>query len=243
MRSSIPVIIAGAGPTGLTLSKLLSQLGINNLLLESAPALTKHPQVSNDPIASNLSSTVYMYKSMSCMVLPALQAHFINNRTMEIFRQMRGTGGNIAAEVVKLSPPLREWRKFIYCESMTGNILGEVDHFKVHASLSFAVILLVTLARSCQAYTNKYSLGRKGQDGPRMHHLSPEPVAHLSQHRLLPILLRSATASDALADLRFGHAVSRVEHLPSGNVLLTVAEKEVWPLATLLCTVQVLSCL
>ncbi len=63
-----------------------------------------------------------------------------------------------------------------------------------------------------------------------MHHLSPEPVAHLSQHRLLPILLKSATAHDSLGDLRFGHAVSRLEHLPSGNVLLTVDEKEVWPL-------------
>ncbi|EIE25479.1 hypothetical protein COCSUDRAFT_1587, partial [Coccomyxa subellipsoidea C-169] len=154
--SSIPVIIAGAGPTGLTLSRLLSQLGVKNLLLERGPALTKHPQ-----------------------------AHFINNRTMEIFRQMRGTESDVAAEVVKLSPPLREWRKFIYCESMTGNILGEVDHFK-------------------------------GQQGARMHHLSPEPVAHLSQHRLLPILLKSATAHDSLGDLRFGHAVSRVEHLPCG---------------------------
>lgn len=38
---------------------------------------------------------------------------------------------NVAASVSKLSPPLRDWRKFIYCESMTGNILGEVDHFQV----------------------------------------------------------------------------------------------------------------
>lgn len=49
---------------------------------------------------------------------------------------MRGTESNVAAEVVKLSPPLREWRKFIYCESMTGNILGEVDHFKVCGAYS-----------------------------------------------------------------------------------------------------------
>lgn len=41
-----PVIIAGAGPTGLTLSTLLSQFGIPSLLLERAQALTTHPQVT-----------------------------------------------------------------------------------------------------------------------------------------------------------------------------------------------------
>ena len=62
-----------------------------------------------------------------------LQAHFINNRTMEIFRHMRGMpdGRSLAANVAAASPPLQEWRKFIYCESATGTILGEVDHFKV----------------------------------------------------------------------------------------------------------------
>lgn len=41
-----PVIIVGAGPTGLTLSRLLSQQGVRSLLLERAPALTTHPQVA-----------------------------------------------------------------------------------------------------------------------------------------------------------------------------------------------------
>jgi hypothetical protein len=27
-------------------------------------------------------------------------------------------------------PPLEQWRKFIYCESMTGRAYGEVDHFE-----------------------------------------------------------------------------------------------------------------
>ncbi len=62
-----------------------------------------------------------------------MQAHFINNRTMEVFRQMRTKDSSVAAEVLKHSPLLRDWRKFIYCESLTGNILGEVDHFKVCA--------------------------------------------------------------------------------------------------------------
>ena len=41
----VPVVIAGAGPTGLTLSILLGQLGIPNLVLDRAPALPNHPQV------------------------------------------------------------------------------------------------------------------------------------------------------------------------------------------------------
>ena len=40
-----PVVIVGAGPTGLTLSALLSRMGVRSLLLESAAALTQHPQV------------------------------------------------------------------------------------------------------------------------------------------------------------------------------------------------------
>lgn len=45
MEQAAPVVIVGAGPTGLTLSRLLSQLGVRSLLLERAPALTTHPQV------------------------------------------------------------------------------------------------------------------------------------------------------------------------------------------------------
>lgn len=62
-----------------------------------------------------------------------MQAHYINNRTMEIFRQMPGVDGHatLAAAVAARCPPLLEWRKFIYCESVTGQIIGEVDHFKV----------------------------------------------------------------------------------------------------------------
>ena len=57
-----------------------------------------------------------------------IQAHYINTRTMEVFRSM---GGGLAAEVARQSPPLDQWRSFVYCESVTGNILGSVDHFPV----------------------------------------------------------------------------------------------------------------
>ena len=41
----VPVVIVGAGPTGLTLSKLLSQLGVQSLVMERASKVTSHPQV------------------------------------------------------------------------------------------------------------------------------------------------------------------------------------------------------
>ncbi len=46
---------------------------------------------------------------------------------MEVFRPLDG----LAEEVTALSPPLEQWRKFIYCERVTGSIYGEVDHFRV----------------------------------------------------------------------------------------------------------------
>lgn len=62
-----------------------------------------------------------------------------------------------------------------------------------------------------------------------MQNLSPEPVAHLSQHRLLPVLLKSATAPDALGEVQFGHAVRKVKSMPNGKVYMTVAEVKVRP--------------
>eukprot|EP00775_Hariotina_reticulata_P010552 gene10552-10712_t len=125
----VPVVIVGAGPTGLLLSCLLSQYGIKHVVLEKAHQLTQHPQ-----------------------------AHFINNRTMEVFRGLPG----LSSAVQALSPPLAQWRRFVYCQSlMAGQLLGTVDHFP-------------------------------GQSAPLHPLMSPEPVTHLSQHRLLPLLLQQA---------------------------------------------------
>jgi hypothetical protein len=56
---AVPVLIVGGGPVGLTLSILLSRLGVDSLLVERHASPTTHPQ-----------------------------AHFINNRTMEVFRPL-----------------------------------------------------------------------------------------------------------------------------------------------------------
>ncbi|ESW35727.1 hypothetical protein PHAVU_001G259800 [Phaseolus vulgaris] len=92
-----PVLIIGAGPVGLVLSILLTKLGINCTVLERNRAFSKHPQ-----------------------------AHFINNRSMEIFRKIDG----LVEEIQSSQPPVDLWRKFIYCTSLSGSILGSVDHIQ-----------------------------------------------------------------------------------------------------------------
>ncbi|KAL6998235.1 hypothetical protein U1Q18_008361 [Sarracenia purpurea var. burkii] len=54
------------------------------------------------------------------------QAHFINNRSMEVFRKLDG----LAEEIQRSQPPVDFWRKFIYCTSLSGSILGSVDHMQ-----------------------------------------------------------------------------------------------------------------
>ncbi|KAK2389322.1 2,4-dichlorophenol 6-monooxygenase [Trifolium repens] len=93
----LPVLIIGAGPVGLVLSILLTKLGINCTVLEKNKAFSKHPQ-----------------------------AHFINNRSMEIFRKIDG----LVEEIQRSQPPVDLWRKFVYCTSLSGSILGSVDHIQ-----------------------------------------------------------------------------------------------------------------
>ncbi|VVA92426.1 unnamed protein product [Arabis nemorensis] len=93
----LPVLIVGAGPVGLVLSILLTKLGVECALVDKATSFSKHPQ-----------------------------AHFINNRSMEIFRKLHG----LAEEIERSQPPVDLWRKFIYCTSLSGSTLGTVDHMQ-----------------------------------------------------------------------------------------------------------------
>ncbi|KAJ9169370.1 hypothetical protein P3X46_017573 [Hevea brasiliensis] len=95
--SILPVLIVGAGPVGLVLSILLTKLGVKCAILEKSKAFSSHPQ-----------------------------AHFINNRSMEVFRKLDG----LAEEIRSSQPPVELWRKFIYCTSLTGSIIGSVDHMQ-----------------------------------------------------------------------------------------------------------------
>ena len=67
----VPVLIVGGGATGLTLSALLSRYGVRSLLVERNPSTCDHPQ-----------------------------AHVINRRSMEIFRQM-----GLASEIQRHALP------------------------------------------------------------------------------------------------------------------------------------------
>lgn len=64
----VPVIIAGAGPTGLTTALLLAKYGVRSMVLEKSKTITDHPQ-----------------------------AHFINMRCMEVFRSMGGAAAAVLA--------------------------------------------------------------------------------------------------------------------------------------------------
>ena len=93
--ADVPVIIVGGGPVGLTLSILLSRLGVDSLLVERRSGPTTHPQ-----------------------------AHFINNRTNEVFRPLLGLERAVTAS----QPPLEDWRRFVYCTRMIGGVeLGRVE--------------------------------------------------------------------------------------------------------------------
>ena len=128
--ADVPVVIVGGGPVGLTMSILLSRLGVDSQLVERRAAPTAHPQ-----------------------------AHFVNTRTREIFRPMLGLDDAVA----RAQPPLEDWRHFIYSTRMLGGVeLGRVDHFD-----------------------------EKGSERGYVE-ISPTSVAHLSQHRLEPMLLARA---------------------------------------------------
>lgn len=55
-----------------------------------------------------------------------------------------------------------------------------------------------------------------------MHELSPEPVAHLSQHRLVPMLLRCALDNSVNSQVRFDRSV--VEVRQSGANITVLAK-------------------
>lgn len=93
----LPVLVVGAGPVGLVLSILLTKLGVKCAVIEKSTSFSQHPQ-----------------------------AHFINNRSMELFHKLDG----VAEDIQKLQPPVDLWRKFIYCSSLSGSILGSVDHMQ-----------------------------------------------------------------------------------------------------------------
>ena len=86
--ATTPVAIVGGGPVGLTLALLLSKLGVRSTVLERLPAPSVHPQ-----------------------------AHFINVRSMEVFRSLVDREGrSVADAITRLARPRDEWSRFLYSE-------------------------------------------------------------------------------------------------------------------------------
>jgi len=125
-------LIVGAGPTGLTLSKILSTFGVDNLVVE------RHPRRAKNAVKHRGG------------------AHFINTRSVEILNNLWGrdlvasstAGGNDDS----LCPPLDQWSHFTYCSAalpMTGHFArlnqfapqivskmrGWSEYFPVHLGL------------------------------------------------------------------------------------------------------------
>ena len=91
------VCVVGGGPTGLALSALLSRHGVASATLERRETPSTRPR-----------------------------AHFVNTRTMEVFRGL----GSLEETCRARAPRLEEWRKFKYATALTnGRTLGVVDQF------------------------------------------------------------------------------------------------------------------
>lgn len=60
-----------------------------------------------------------------------------------MFRKLDG----LAEEIQSLQPPVDLWRKFIYCTSLSGSILGSVDHMQPQGmTRNFSNILTMFLS-------------------------------------------------------------------------------------------------
>jgi 2-polyprenyl-6-methoxyphenol hydroxylase-like FAD-dependent oxidoreductase len=64
----VPVGIVGGGPVGLCLALMLAKFGVRSVVFEKNPSARSHPQ-----------------------------AHFINNRTMEILHSLDDVGTKVVA--------------------------------------------------------------------------------------------------------------------------------------------------
>jgi 2,4-dichlorophenol 6-monooxygenase len=142
----VPVLIAGGGAAGLTTSMLLSKAGIRHMLVE------RHASTSNLP-----------------------KAHILNQRTMEIFREI-----GLADAVYALGAPLELMSRTVWYTSiggaspLHGREVGRIDAWG------------------------------GGSMAPSYDAASPCRLTNLSQHQLEPLMLRHALRSPA-ARLRFSH--------------------------------------
>lgn len=66
----------------------------------------------------------------------------------QIFHKVNG----LAEEIQKLQPPVDLWRKFIYCTSLSGSIIGLVDHMQPQGVV-FQYFYSASSCASCTPYS------------------------------------------------------------------------------------------
>jgi 2-polyprenyl-6-methoxyphenol hydroxylase-like FAD-dependent oxidoreductase len=100
----------------------------------------------------------------------------------------------LSSLVERTMPPLDQWRNFIYCTELTR---GSVLGVVDHF---------------------------KGQNTPHIPVYSPEPVGHLAQHKLLPLIAQRAEAAPGV-DLRMGHSVTKLIQQDENSIRIQVEEQ------------------
>ncbi|NJQ02551.1 FAD-dependent monooxygenase [Streptomyces zingiberis] len=157
----VPVLVVGGGGCGLAASVFLSDAGVDHLLVE---------------------------RRESTSVLP--RAHYLNQRTMEIFRQY-----GIADDVYRISAPLAHMSEIVWTTSLAGD--GPLDARELHRMDAF---------------------GGGGTAGPYAAD-SPGPSTNLPQHRLEPLLRRHAERRER-AELLFHHEMTEFTQDETGVTAL-----------------------
>ena len=142
----VPVLIVGGGGCGLSSSVFLSSLGVDHLLVE------RHRETSHLP-----------------------KAHYLNQRTMEIFRQF-----GLADEIYRAGSPLENFGKVRWRTSLGGT--GDLDARTFYTMDGFG----------------------GGELYARYLKDSPGPSGNLPQIRLEPLLRRHADERGG-GRVRFGH--------------------------------------
>lgn len=166
-ETRVPVLIVGGGAAGLTSSMLLSAAGIPHLLLE------RHASTSNLP-----------------------KAHILNQRTMEVFREV-----GLTDTVYAHGAPLESMSRTVWYTSVAGAtpLHGrEVGHIDAWGG---------------------------GSMQPSYDAASPCRLTNLSQHQLEPLMLRHARVSHP-AQLCFSHELVDLEQDDDGvrAVIVDLAE-------------------
>jgi hypothetical protein len=60
---------------------------------------------------------------------------------VQIFRKMEG----LTAEIEAKQPPVEQWRRFVYCTTLSGPVLGIVDHLRPEGNESIYSVSCASL--------------------------------------------------------------------------------------------------